>query len=119
MSKFTPGPWEVKFQEGGPEEFRGLFVNGSKGSGHVCYIVPNSEELEKGNAELISACPDMYEAIKDLICAVNMARQEQHIRSFGEDLRTCAYDESADSLAKKIAGIIENAQKTLAKADGK
>jgi len=60
--------------------------------------------------KLLSSC-------KDLICAVNLARQEQHIRSFGDDLRSDIYDSTADEIAAKIATIIDEARIAIKEAE--
>lgn len=59
----------------------------------------------------------LVESCKDLIVAVNLARQEQHIRSMGDGLRADAYDQDADQLAVKISDIIETARATISEAE--
>lgn len=55
MSKFTPGPWGI---------VDGLFISGPDGVEFASTKFDACEERREANARLISAAPDMYEALK-------------------------------------------------------
>jgi len=70
-SKFTPGPWIVaRTPSGIPKWAEGDFVGKDGLDGFAILIVPTlkvdeSRDLEmQASARLISAAPDMYEALK-------------------------------------------------------
>lgn len=75
MSGHTPGPWE--YQELGQqiwaksiggckmEESR-FMVADIRGWGHLQYL-PNGEEIQDANARLISAAPDLLEALNAIV----------------------------------------------------
>lgn len=56
MSKFTPGPWGI---------VDGLFISGPDGVEFASTKFDACEERREANARLISAAPDMYEALQE------------------------------------------------------
>lgn len=76
MSNFTKGPWEVLPEEGDKDyiRIRGTILGGRYKVANVVSLgykdkIINDKELEesRGNANLISAAPDMYEALQMVI----------------------------------------------------
>lgn len=64
-SKHTPGPWSVRYGQ--------IFMECEKPNGHT---YSKTLRLTKANARLISAAPDMYEALEALIKACSEAPGE-------------------------------------------
>lgn len=62
--KHTPGPW--RYMETNGMRDKPAVQRGSEG-GFLVY--GSSAEREEADARLISAAPDMYEALKDMIAA--------------------------------------------------
>lgn len=125
MSKFTPGPWEV-----GTEEIQFYNRSGSMASKHKYYFVYGAKdglpskgmkiaildnlngswiktERIRENAQLISAAPDMYEALKE--CMVLFALGANAVNKKGIN-----FGEKRDK-AREIERKVLNA---LAKAEG-
>ena len=68
-TRWTPGPWEIKSEFVGPlkivagdDEF--IFGNGKL---EVAYVGADTFDQCRANARLISAAPDMYDALEMLI----------------------------------------------------
>ncbi len=118
--KATPGPW---IRNGENSKGYSVICRGPAAGWTIALALPgpgkNGREEMEANANLIISAPDLLEAVKDLLCAVSLAREEQHILSFGEALRTDGYDESADNLANKIQQIIEKSRAAIARAEGR
>jgi len=72
--KWTPGPWEAD----------GEFVDGADGSaiytalGYDPDNVPLHDEIQKANASLIAAAPDLYEALEGAVEAMEAAGMSCH-----------------------------------------
>lgn len=64
MSAFTPGPWEVNRSEDEP-----LYVFQGEGERPViCDLLDNfGNEEQEANGFLISAAPEMYRALKEIL----------------------------------------------------
>jgi len=86
MKRRTPGPWKIKGQN----------IIGNEKNGFVC-----TWSGRKANAHLISAAPDMYEALKEALSWLNKYGEHAPITFGGEG-----------ELANKIC-------QALAKAEGK
>lgn len=68
MSKHTPGPWAVREYPGGRGDKRRIFAAYTDGLTQVVATVPNANrpaQVVDANARLISAAPDMLEALQD------------------------------------------------------
>lgn len=95
-TSFTPGPWEVyKWNDGTGAVFVKPFT-------HVCQINHKPEREYWGNASLISAAPDLYEALKD---ALQMLQQFKEYRqtnglSMGEVFLDCTLEKASAALSK-------------------
>jgi hypothetical protein len=60
MPKFTPGPWHIaplEMLEGAIVAFRGYIVA-------IIKPIPGGMEISEANAQLISAAPDLFNALK-------------------------------------------------------
>lgn len=94
--KFTPGPWGVK---------KRIDIWVMAGVLHVATIPRTADgDWSCHNAHLISAAPDMYEALKEVAerlrnCATNI---EEEYPIWAGDLRKMA--ESADAALAKAEG---------------
>ena len=73
-SKHTPGPWVVNASENGL-----VWVDGDSETVSICDLYHRhkdgefiSKENVKANARLISAAPDMYEALADLLSSLEV-----------------------------------------------
>ena len=94
MSKFTPGPWKAvkKLNRIGMADFEVQYGEDGECIADVCY--------EESDASLISAAPDMYEALEaatrydDAIrsCANNPYKMASFCTAEGEELDTL-YDD--------------------------
>ena len=69
--EFTKGEWKyipesTDYTDGRPDCFKGV-IHGGELNMAICVMVSDClEENVKANANLISAAPDMYEALKEL-----------------------------------------------------
>lgn len=75
-TKWTPGPWKAEFDEYGDEIWFGGPGKGtwSVGPAYLGGLGPNDDGLErmKADASLISAAPELLEAVETLLdCFVN------------------------------------------------
>lgn len=100
MAKFTPGPWEyeVDLQEAGKNlilEFQSVIIGGER-------RIRMTGENAEANARLIAAAPEMYEALKELIGGLELATHNELIEMYIDPY-----------------GVINNAKRVLAKAEGK
>lgn len=124
MSKFTPGPWNIRPLR---SKFYGTEIEIGRGLVNVWLPMDSGEyvlsprELENGEtpeevewshaeternyytATLISAAPDMYEALSKLLLALDTA--ENYTGNHG--------------FSKIFAGPLRDARAALAKAEGK
>lgn len=73
MSKYTKGPWKADHMGMyvfGPDEGGGQMVATMRGTGYMSstlgYTDEQIEEEQKANAALVSAAPDLLEALKEL-----------------------------------------------------
>lgn len=92
MSTFTPGPWAVLYNPMGVD-----YVVGDDCT--ICSMPgwdADYEDEELANARLISAAPDLYEALKELI-DMDVAYQR----------------------GQKVSDAVDKARAALAKAEGK
>ena len=71
MSEFTKGPWDVdRYYWGGsiPDDCKGEWDTQNKsvmaGPDSICMVQGNNGKPMEANARLISAAPDMYEALR-------------------------------------------------------
>ena len=60
MSKFTPGKWKIGY--GGMEGDDYAVITSSHSTRSICNLEP--QDYVYGNARLIAAAPEMYEALK-------------------------------------------------------
>ncbi|MEG1655721.1 MAG: hypothetical protein RR390_19800 [Hafnia sp.] len=100
MSEFkgTPGPWEMKKEKGEPEWF--VFQKGSMKK--MCggtIRTPVAEEINnKHDAKLISAAPELLEALQDF-----MAESSGNSKSCGHDFECiCRFDKASAAIAKAL-----------------
>ena len=93
----TPGPWEIR----GAYEFNRRVVFGA--GGDICHMAlkPRGQVETEANTALISAAPEMENALRSVLC--NLALAEKEGRDIG------AYGRLA----------IQAAESALAKAEGK
>lgn len=98
MSKHTPGPWEV---------FDGIILCekiNSYGNWYVAGIQREHTKEDKANLRLISAAPDLLEALKDLL----------------NQIKTCYKEDSEGLLFVSDFDLnLDNANNAIAKAEGK
>ena len=74
-AKFTPGPWAFqKDEDFSMDEVFGFFVQGGEGS-EIVYFENDDRPETKANARLISAAPELLEALMEA---------EKHFGPFAE-----------------------------------
>ena len=80
MSKHTPGPWEVAYQDkNGQSVVKGEHIEVAT-CWHHC--VGSIEKEMHANARLIAAAPELLEALKEIVDAADGAGWEQLDPSF-------------------------------------
>ena len=89
MSGHTPGPWQVRHAEG-------LFAIASEG-GWVATMDGEDENVDRANARLIAAAPDLYDALKAAESALAVAAS---YRDDHKALMQVTLDNARDVLAK-------------------
>jgi hypothetical protein len=62
MTKHTPGPWEIE-----PKQARGTWIRANGSLVALACMVDGDEPKEDANAHLISAAPDLLDALKALV----------------------------------------------------
>lgn len=62
---FTPGPWIVRHTE--DCRVINIYADEKRGGLKICTMHGSMDTVAQDNAALISAAPDMYEALKGLI----------------------------------------------------
>jgi len=77
MPKFTPGPWKVTYDAG-------FYVVFSESTGDVIAVMCGNYGEREGNAYMVAAAPDMYEALR-LACDylhnwLNDKRNPEYVR---------------------------------------
>lgn len=94
--KFTKGPWtipEYQWDDDSPEDLKNCIrIADSKKHYDVAYI--SIDEHQEGNANLVLAAPDLYEALKDCIEALT------HIESMGMRVNPPTLEKAKAALAK-------------------
>jgi hypothetical protein len=88
--RFTPGPWELEYEEGKHVIKMGEAINAEEGYEsqleveYAHCIFPGNYQFEEaqGNAQLMTAAPDMYEALATLLDEQNgaplLSREKQY-----------------------------------------
>jgi hypothetical protein len=101
MTSHTPGPWEIYDCESairvGIEGGNGTSVVAFGAKGDDAGVWGGTKDQAKANARLIASAPELLEALKRLV--------DLHVATYGLD---GAWDEE-----------LNNAQKAIAKAEGK
>lgn len=109
MSKpaFTPGRWSAVNQGSKAEPMMNVLAERISGRGPthcvaICATGDSAQEMETANAHLISAAPDMYEALQSII--------EMNVQY--------AIDRYGDASQAEDMACVRVARAALAKADG-
>ena len=92
MSKFTPGPWSLKYAE------RIVPADDIHGEKSICHVYATNQDE---NRRLIAAAPEMYELIQDFLSG------RKYIRETHGDLPGVGWDRCQDKaieLLKEIDG---------------
>jgi len=100
--KWTPGPWSIR--DGGHSHKFGV-IAAEDMRGQVNSHILVCEAGDEDDANLIAAAPELYEAIENLLGAIDtpIAR-----RKLGDDFTSQAISEARDALAR-ARGEIEQA----------
>lgn len=104
---YTKGPWKVIRWNGGHFPTLQVRAEDEYGSHQVCSFpdgwngLDDQDDIVKANAQLISAAPDMYEALK-------LARK-----------RLCIACGLCDGEGEKVCGNVAKIDAALAKAEGR
>ena len=78
-TKFTPGPWAVNVVTTTTENCSGQIVQRGgiayikADTGHEEVAVLYSEKNQSANAHLIAAAPELYESLREMFIAFNLA----------------------------------------------
>lgn len=76
MSAHTKGPWVIRC---GPPLFRPGSVNVLSAAGdYVCEVGDVIAENADADASLIAAAPDLLEALKEAVCALECSGKDWH-----------------------------------------
>ena len=113
-SKHTPGPWDVIPQNGAGPMIAHCYDTGNDinptGLRLVCHVLERkaSQEVDRANARLIAAAPELLEALKGLLAV------------FAPGGNIAASEGSADrAVAEADAEAVAAANAAIAKAEGR
>ncbi len=81
MPNFTPAPWWI--HEYKDDEGRTVVLTGECADMGIITIEGYDEEMEKANAKLIAAAPDLYEACKEFVRKCENG-QAKSVRSYAQ-----------------------------------